>query len=220
MTSPIAMGVCSGNVQRSPTYEAVIKYELAEEGYSPADLRIESAGINVEKILANKAPSHKMVNILRAGLKYGLVRPEIKDDVELLVRKYQGSSESVDEQEKARIASFYSEVRPAVHGALATYRNIALEQAGVPKEHVPTEIYVPFEQKEGLGIVLAMDEGVLTKLKERIGNDKTPLTTYGELVGRAPLEDDLTSGLEGAVRQVEYFMDTRQKAVNEIFKRT
>ncbi|HLD42819.1 MAG TPA: hypothetical protein VJB08_02405 [Candidatus Nanoarchaeia archaeon] len=215
MNPQIALGVCSANVQRSPTYEAVMKYALHEQDSDK--IAIESAGINVRNILDNNVALDTMVNVLEAGLHYGLVRVDKKKEIEALLGAYHTSSELSD-QDSAKMGLFYSEVRPIVHGMIAAYRNIALEQAGIPKEYHPG-IYTPFEEKPNLGMVLGMDEKTLGKLKKVLNSTSIPLMTYGQLVGETDLEDNLKSGLPGAVKQVQYFMDTRKKAIAEMFKK-
>lgn len=215
MNHPIVLGVCSANVQRSPTYEAVMKYTLREQ--EPAQIIIESAGINVQNIIDNKVSLEMMINSLEAGLHYELVRADKKEEVEALVESYHTFTE-LGEQDKVRLGVFYSEVRPILHGMLTSYRNLALEQAGIPKEYHPG-IYIPFQAKFGLGIILGMDTKIVAKLSKVLHNSNIPLMTYGQLVDEPDLEDNLKSGLDGAVRQVQYFMDTRYKAITEIFKR-
>jgi len=213
-------GVCSANVQRSPTFEAVAKYALSEtRETTPHQIIIDSAGINVRNILNNTMPSNTMLKVLDAGLKYGVVRKETQEHVKTLVRKYLGK-EQIPEQDIAAITFFYSEIRPLVHSKIATYRDIALEKAGIPKHLLPG-IYNPFNLDCAVDLILPMAMRVLEKVTWAYSTSphQTPtIVTYGNLVGREDLEDNLAGGLEEAVRQVEFFMDTRHEAVKGILK--
>ena len=79
------IGICSANVERSGVFEAVMNYEMQQQGLE--GLTVTSAGINVEKILTNTSPLKIQVKILQAGMHYRLVRDEIRDEVEAVIAK-------------------------------------------------------------------------------------------------------------------------------------
>ena len=209
----IVLGVCSGNVQRSPTFEAVTNYELTNRHIDT--FKADSAGSNVAKILANKAPQRNMVNALNAALHYGVVRAEIKTQVEHIVDQYDGLDRQAAGQELDVMNIVYAELRPVVHGMIVAYRNLALAQAHIPEVHIPS-MYQAFVVDDSTKLVLAMDGKVLDAVRKELGTRSIKSMLYGGLVEQEPLEDDLKSGLEGAVKQVSYFMDTRKKAVEEM----
>lgn len=223
-------GVCSANVQRSPTFEVVLNYALHETPqlarYSTQPMEIGSAGINVEDILANKHPLHRMIVILDAGLHYGIIREDINDVTQQMVDRYaenvasRGASLSVPSEDTAIMEELCAEVRPVLHQLLVDYRSKALKQAGIPQSFIQrVGMYKPMPAIP-LDLVLAMDRPVLDKIKATRANMPRlgVVTTYADLVGQPPLEDDLKEGLAGATRQVAYFMDTRHKALEEMFK--
>jgi protein-tyrosine-phosphatase len=57
MGIPIVRIVGSGNIQRSPTGEAVLSHEYSQMIKPPVDLVIDSAGMGVYRILMNETPA-------------------------------------------------------------------------------------------------------------------------------------------------------------------
>lgn len=197
------VGVCSANVERSGIFEAVMKHELSGR----SDIVVSSAGINVEKILTNTSPLHIQIKILSAGLKYGLVRDEIKEEVEKTV------SVGNEQEHTDKIRALYGQVRPLVHGYLLALRNQALKEVGINEFPAP---YTPFKPENGFDLVLPMAEKDIDKVSSRYDIEKPVIRTYGDLAGIDQLVDDVSGGLEGARRKVEYFMDTRKTAIERM----
>ncbi len=78
---------------------------------------------------------------------------------------------------------------------------------------------VPFRHDKNLGPILPVEESVVRKVEDYYAPfiDKKPITRiYGELAGINPLKDELTGGIETARKQVNYFMDTRDRAIKGI----
>ena len=204
------IGICSANVERSGLFEASTNYELNERGIN--DIVATSAGINVEKILTNTSALPIQVKILGAGLKYGVVRPEIKNQVEKVV------SQGTEQEHTDKIRALYAEVRPLVHGYLLAFRNQALTEVGITNFPAP---YKPFDPTAGHDLVLPMTAGGVKKVATRFdtaGLEKPTIQTYGSFVGVEELVDDVKSGLDGARRKLTYFMDTRKKAVDNLLE--
>ncbi len=202
------IGICSANVQRSGTFEAVMEYERRAQVLE--DLVITSAGINVEKILTNTSPLKIQINILRAGLHYGLVRDEIRQTVKSVVEK------GYDQEHTDQIRALYAEVRPLVHGACIAYRNQALQEAGITDFPPP---YTKFDPKQDYNLVLPMDSKDTEKVEAKYSGGsgkKAAILSYGQLLGIEDLADNMAGGLEGARRTVTYFMDTRRKAIEKM----
>lgn len=201
------IGVCSANVERSGLFEAVMKYELNQQGVK--GIEVTSAGINVEHILANTAPPPIQIATLAAGLKYGLVRPEIREAVDRVIQQGTPTDE---------MGYLYGEMRLLVHGYILALRNQALTEAGITILPVP---YKRFDPAVGYDLVLPMAEKDVVKLEARYadaGMEKPRIQTYGSFVNVAELVDDLQSGLPGARRKLEYFMDTRIVAVGKLLE--
>ncbi len=204
------IGVCSANVERSGLFEAVMKYELNQQRIE--GIEVTSAGINVEKILANTAPLPILIETLAAGLKYGVVRPEIRDAVDRVIRK-RTVQEHTDE-----VRHLYSEIRPLVHGYILAFRNQALAETGITIFPTP---YKRFDPAAGHDLVLPVAEKDVMKLEARYadaGMEKPRIQTYGSFVNVAELVDDIQSGLSGARKKLEYFMDTRKIAVGKLLE--
>jgi hypothetical protein len=204
------VGVCSANVERSATFDAVINDELAKQKIIAID--VSSAGINVEKILANTSALKIQINILNAGLHYGLVRNEIRKQVEAVVEKGE-KQEHTDE-----IRALYAQIRPLVHGYNLALRNLALQEAGISNFPAP---YTKFEPGKGFDLVLPMAEKDIGKVAERyekLNMQQPRIMTYGVLVGVNEKVDNVGGGLQGARNTVQYFMDTRKFAVSKMLE--
>lgn len=210
------LGMCSGNVLRSPTFEAITNYSL--EIANRSDVKVSSAGLNVEKILANESPLSKMLWIIDAGLHYNLVRKDKQCEAKALVKKYQAiDPKEVPGEDIFAIASLYMDVRPALHGRLTGYRDIALEKAGIPEKFIPA-IYNPFNPEDNFDLIIPMEKSLLDKTVELYDGTKPTILTYGDLVGQEDIVDELTGGLDMVMRQVDYFMSTRDKSLTNILK--
>src|SRR3989344_403821 len=208
MSSKNIVGLCAGNIQRSATFDAVINYELEYQRIT--DLNVSSAGINVEKILTNETPLDTQVNMLKAGLHYGLVRYEIKREVEKVV------SNGLEQEHTDNIKALYGEIRPLVHGYNLQFRNQALAEAGITNFPPP---YTPLNPAKDFKLVLPMVGKHIPKIEARYnekGITKPVIMTYGSLVGIDDLADNLQGGLAGAQVNVKYFMDTRKRAVEKM----
>ena len=75
----------------------------------------------------------------------------------------------------------------------------------------------PFINHDDLKLVLPVERKVVAKVEnyfQDIGDDKKPkIILYGDIVGIEPLADELKGGMETARKQVNYFMNTRDKAM-------
>lgn len=204
------IGICSANIQRSGTFEAVLDYERQAQRLD--DLMISSAGINVETILANTAPLKIQLNILIAGLYYGLVRAEIRNAVRSIVEH------GYDQEHTDQIRDLYAEIRPLVHGVCLAFRNQALQEAGITNFPLP---YSRFDPKQNYGLILPMDlkdtEKILLRYKG-LDLQKPKVVSYGRFVGIDDLVDDVVGGLAGARKTVQYFMDTRKTAIQKMIE--
>ncbi len=206
-----AVGGCSANVERSAIFDAALNYEKRDRGIGD-ELEISSAGLLVEKIHANKSPLHVQVRILGAGLKYGLVRPGIQDAVQQVV------DAGTDQEHTNQVRALYGEVRPIVHGFLKACRDKALEDAGVD---LSPSIYNHLDPNDGFDVVIPMVAKDTAKVESKYASSDVDLPTvvsYGELVGTGDVVDDVQSAWDGAKRKVEFFMDTRGKALDAILE--
>jgi len=212
MTQKIeVVGTCSANVERSATFWAVTNQEVQNQQLEQL-LGINSAGMVVEKILANQSPLHIQIKILRAGLHYRLIRDEIRTQVEQVVER------GVEQEHTDNIRVLYGEIRPLVHGLNIGFRNQALSEAGITVFPPP---YTPFDVKQGFNLVLPMAKKDIVKVEARYQSaDMSPPTiqTYGSLVGVEQLVDNVKGGLEGARERVAYFMDTRKIGIERMME--
>ena len=204
------IGLCSANIERSASFDTAVNYELREQKNKV--LEVSSAGLNVEKILASTSPLRIQVKILNAGLHYGLVRDEIKEQVEAVV------SRGFEQEHTDEIRGLYAQVRPLVHGYNLALRNQAFAEEGITDFPTP---YGVFDPSKNFNLVLPMAEKDISKVVakyETTGIQQPTTMTYGELVGVEQLVDNVSGGLEGARHKVQYFMDTRKKAVEKMMK--
>lgn len=209
-----AIGLCSANVERSRTFQAVMEYETEEQKLNER-IKVYSAGLNVEKIIAAQSPLRIQVNILKGGLDYKVVRSEILDEVKQIV------SQGYDQQHTDRIKSLYAEVRPMVHDINTRYVNQALMEAKIPIRNISSP-FKTFQPQTGFGLALPMAKKDIAKVDKKyqsLNLEQPPTMAYGSLVGTEDLQDkNMASGIQGARKKVEYFMDTRKKAVEELLK--
>ena len=94
------------------------------------------------------------------------------------------------------------------------FRNEALLEAGIPEEFLPG-MRTPFRNHDDLKLVLPVERKVVAKVENYFQNidNKPKIILYGDIVGVEPLADELKGGMETARKQVDYFMNTRDKAM-------
>jgi hypothetical protein len=153
---------------------------------------------------------------------------------EMLEKYSRSKADDIPAEDREKISIIYSQIKDLVHGIQMGFRNLALMQtAGIPGENLPP-MRVPYRLHPDLELALPLDDSTTEKLGVFYDNKENPtetdsgpkenrierptIMTYGELVGAGPLEDQLTGGMLVADEQVEYFMDTRKKALHNIFQ--
>lgn len=215
----IIRAVDSGNIQRSPTFQAIFSHHYSGSDKLPYAVVFDSAGIDVDRIMANNTPVIRKLEIIDAGRHYGLIRDKNRILARELLEKWSGLSETqIPDTEKLRITRLYSEVKTDVHTQQMSFRNQALLDAGIPEQYLPG-MRVPFRQDESLRLILPVEPSVVRKIDEfyrPLQGRQPPTIVYGDLTGISPLNDELTGGLETARKQVRYFLDTREKAMDAI----
>jgi hypothetical protein len=221
MKTWLVRAVDSGNIQRSPTFQAIFTYFYSGSDRLPFPVVFDSAGIDVDKIMANRTPATKKLDIIDAGRYYDVIGGDNKRLAQELLDRWFGKSEAqIPDKEKERITRLYSVIKTDVHTLQMRYRNEALLEAGIPEQYMPG-MRVPFRHDENLKLILPVEESVVGKVEDYYLPlpGKQPATRiYGNLTGVNPLKDELTGGIETAKKQVKYFMDTRDKAMEEILK--
>lgn len=218
MKTWIVRAVDSGNIQRSPIFQAIFTYFFSGSNELPFPIVFDSAGIDVDKIMANSTPVTKKLAIIDAGRSYDVIQDNNKLLAEELLDKWFGKSDmQIPDKEKELITRLYSEIKTDVHMLQMRFRNEALLEVGIPKQYLPG-MRVPFRHDENLRLILPVEESVFREVEDYYApfKDKKPFTRiYGELAGINPLKDELTGGIETARKQVNYFMDTRDRAIKE-----
>jgi hypothetical protein len=219
MKTWIVRAVDSGNIQRSPTFQAIFRYFYSKLDRMPFEILFDSAGIDVDRIMANDTPATRKLDIIDAGRNYSLLKGSNKQLADELVGKWLGESEGrIPDNEKARVTRLYSEIKTDIHTLQIKFRNNALLEAGIPEQFLP-EMRVPFRHDEDLGLILPLEEAVMRKVDkyyEPFPHKKPMVRIYGDLAGANTLNDELISGIETARKQVRYFMDTRDRVVERI----
>jgi hypothetical protein len=218
----IVRAVDSGNIQRSPTFQAVFNHSFSDSTGLPFKIIFDSGGIDVEKIMTNSTPATKKLDIIDAGLYYDLIHGNNKSLADDLLNKWLGlSDEEIPEKEQKTISELYSEIKTDVHTIQMKYRNKALIEAGISEEFLPG-MRVPFRHEKNLRLILPVENKVVKKVQDYYQNlrrekiAKPIIKLYGDLVGIEALKDELKGGMETARKQVRYFMDTRHTALKGI----
>lgn len=219
MKTWIVRAVDSGNIQRSPTFQAIFTYFYSDSNELPFPIVFDSAGIDVDKIMTNRTSVTKKLDIIDAGRNYDVIKGGNELLAEELLDKWFGKSEmQIPDKEKERITRLYSETKTDVHMLQMRFRNEALLEAGIPKQYLPG-MRISFRHNENLRLILPVEESIVRKVEDYYAllKDKKPITRiYGELAGINPLKDELIGGIETARKQVNYFIDTRDRAIKGI----
>jgi hypothetical protein len=92
MKAWIVRAVDSGNIQRSPTFQAIFTYLFSGSDELPFPIVFDSAGIDVDKILANRTPAIKKLDIIDAGRYYDVIKGDNKRLAEELLGKWFGKT--------------------------------------------------------------------------------------------------------------------------------
>lgn len=220
MKAGIVRAVDSGNIQRSPIFQAVFSYCFSGFG-EPCPIVFDSAGIDVDRIMADSTPVVRQLEIIGAGMHYGLIDGRNERLAGEFLGLWSGIGEGeIHDADKRRIAGLYSEVKTGVHLLQMGFRNDALLEAGIPERFLPG-MRVPFRHSDGLALILPVEESVAGRIDEYYGSAgcrRPAMRVYGDLAGTCPLGDELTGGMETARRQVRYFMDSRDRVFGEIVK--
>ena len=221
MKTWIVRAVDWGNIQRGPTFQAIFNYFFSGSNNLPLPVVFDSAGIQVNAIMHDLTPVTKKLDIIDAGIDYDIIKGKHKRLADDFLSKWYGKSEKqIPDKEKRRISQLYSEIKTDVHLRQMEFRNEALLDAGIPEQYLPG-MRVPFKHDKNLGLIIPVEERIAQKIEDYYQpfKDKKPITKiYGNLVGIKPLKDELTGGTETARKQVKYFMDTREKAIEEIIR--
>jgi hypothetical protein len=223
MENVIVRAVDSGNIQRSPTFQAVFNHTLSKMTGLPKQITFDGAGIDVDKIMRNATSALKKLSILDAGLYYDLIKGGDKKISENLINRWFDKKEGgIPDKIKLEITKIYSRHKTSVHSIQMKFRNDALIEAGISKKFLPG-MRVPFSHHKDLRLLLPVERSVVQKLEDyyqSIQNEKSiqkpEIIIYGDLVGTDPLPDELKGGMEIARKQVKYFMDTCEIAMEKI----
>jgi hypothetical protein len=221
MKTCIVRAVCSGNIQRSPTFQAIFSYFYSASDMLPFPIVFDSAGIDVDKILTNSTPATKKLDIIDAGRYYNVINGENKRLADELLNRWHGKAEAeIPDSEKARITLLYSGIKTDVHTVQKKVRNEALLEAGIPERFLPG-MRIRFRHDAKVKLLLPVDDSIVRKIEDyyRLTGDEIPvMQIYGYLAGVNMLNDELTGGMETARKQVKYFMGTRDKTMDEIIR--
>lgn len=221
MKNYIVRAVDWGNIQRIPTFQAIFNYFFSGSNELGVPIVFDSAGTHVNDITGNSTPIKKQLDIIEAGIYYDVIKGQNRHLADDFLGKWYGKNEKyIPNNEKRGITQLYSKIKTDVHLLQMKFRNEALLDEGIPEDYLP-QMKVPFVHKTNIKIILPIEENIAQDIDDYYQNikDQQPLTKiYGNLVGIAPLKDELTGGIRTAKKQVKYFMDTREKAINEIIK--
>ena len=213
----------SGNIQRSPTCQAIFNHALSSTEDFPLQITFDSGGIDVDDILKNRTPALKKLSILDVGLYYTLIEGSDKDLTQDLINTwFRGKEEEIPDAQKKIITGLYAKYKTEIHTIQMKFRNDALIEVGIPPKYLPG-MRVPFRNHKDLKVVLPVERKVVKKVEQyfqTFGNEnyKSQIILYGDMVGIEALPDELKGGMETARKQVKYFMDTRKKAMEKIIE--
>ncbi|HTX61897.1 MAG TPA: hypothetical protein VMC48_06265, partial [Methanobacterium sp.] len=221
MVALVIRAVDWGNIQRSPTFQGIFNYYFSDYHILQRPVVFESAGTHVDEIIRNLTPITKKLDIIKAGIKYDVIRGENKYLGEKFLGKWlERDDTQIPDKEKLEITRLYSKIKTDVHLHQMHYRNEALLEAGIPEQYLPG-MRVPFRHDENLKLILPLEENIVRDVERyyKTIKDKQPVTEiYGNLVEIKPLKDELDGGFETARKQVEYFLNTHEHAMEEIIK--
>jgi hypothetical protein len=219
METWIVRAVDWGNIQRSPTFQAIFNYFFSGSDNFSLPVVFDSAGTHVNDIMQDFTPVTKKLDIINAGINYDILKGGHKRLADDFLSEWYGKSDlQIPDKEKSQITQLYSEVKTDVHLCQMEFRNEALLDAGIPEQYLPG-MRVPFRHNKNLKLILPIEENIARDVEDYYQpfKDNQPITEiYGNLVGINPLKDELIGGIETARKQVKYFMDTREKAIEKI----
>jgi len=208
-----------GNIQRSPTFEAIFNYFYSDSNSLPVPVVFDSAGTRVNQIMQNLTPIFKQLDIMDAGLTLDIVKGENKHLAEELISKWYGKEdEEIPKKNKMEITHLYSKIKENVHLRQMQYRNEALLDVGIPEQYLPG-MRVPFKHNGKLKLIIPVEENIAQDIEDfyrPLENNQPVTEIYGDLVGVNPLKDELDGGVKIARKQVDYFMKTRKQAIEGI----
>lgn len=221
MVTWIIRAVDWGNIQRSPTFQAIFNYFFSGSHKLTLPVVFDSAGTRVDDIMRDATPVTKKLDIIDAGINYDIVKGENKCWADDFLSKWSGKGETeIPNKEKIGITQLYSKIKTEVHSHQMGFRNEALLEAGIPEQYLPG-MRVPFRHNKNLRLILPLEENIAQEVEDfyQSHKEKQPTTEiYGNLVGINPLKDELDGGIETARKQVDYFMNTSEKAMEEIIR--
>lgn len=240
------VGVCSGNIQRSPTFEAVMNHELNRDYPDLVErVRITSAGTNALQYLTNTESPERIIKILKGALKYGVVPALALDEVKKYVA-IEGNAKALhnlQDADREKLRLLHRIVRPELSRMNIKYRDQAFQQRGI---NLSTLVSAkPFRPEAGYDLVIGMEDETTRKVIERYGGRtlrtetsvdvleadipgqrivnkgkvlvKVPqITSYAFFIDGSPVAEDIAGGLESALAHVDYFLDTRQIFFREL----
>jgi hypothetical protein len=202
------VGVCSGNIQRSPTFEVVFNHLLRTERPDLTDrVVITSAGANVDRYVANTELPARVIKILKAALKYEVVPGEFLSEVE----KYVSMEGDVIGGDEAKLQFLHSVIRPRLTEINVEHRNNALQQRCID----PSGLVNLKPLGSDYNLVIAMDEVVAKTIQDHFPE----ITTYASFVGRDHVVEGLSGGLKTALAHVDYFLDTKDRFFEQLERR-
>ncbi len=212
--------VDSGNIQRSPTFQAVFRW-TASKMRLPEGLIFDSAGIDVDKIMANSTPTPKKLDIINIGVYERLFGEKDGKVAEDLISSWLGKPETeIPESIKGEVIRFYAANKTRIHSVQMGYRDAALKEAGIPERFIPG-MRNPFRHEKDLRLILPVDGDSARKVANyysSIGEQMPDIKLYAELIGTGQLLDELIGGMDLARKQLQYFLGTRYVAIERICK--
>lgn len=220
MDKLIIRAVDWGNIQRSPTFEAIFNYFYSDPDIFPVPVIFDSAGTRVYQIMENLTPVSKQLDIIEAALNLEIVKEENKQLAQEFISKWYGNLDQIPDENKREITKLYSMIKQDVHSRQMRYRNEALLDVGIPEEYLPG-MKVPFKHNSKLKLILPLEENILQDLNgfyKDLEYKQPPTKIYGNLVKVESLKDELDGGIKTAKKQVDYFMKTRKKAIEKIIE--